>query len=450
MLNDYLEKCCVIGAAGKMGRGIALLLLGEMARMEVERTGRIAGEGRLFLVDVNDEVLSGLTPYLRPQLVRYAEKSIVALRECYKDRADLVENREIIDDFVNSAMSIIRLETDVANAGAAKLFFEAIVEKVEVKAKVFGALKEVCDEDAFFLTNTSSIPISVLDEAADLEGRLIGFHFYNPPPVQKLVEVIPSAKTDPKLKEIAADLGKRLRKTLVPANDVAGFVGNGHFMRDALFGMELAGELGEALGDHQAVYMANKVSEELLVRPMGVFQLMDYVGLDVCQMIMGVMSKYITGQSLSSNLIDEMISAGAAGGQFPDGSQKDGFFKYAKGKPAAVYSLPDKQYVALDGDWVADCDAKLGPAPASCPSWKSLGRDPKADEKLAAYFADLYATDTCGADLARRHLLRSREIARQLVADGVAADIADVNTVLMNGFYHLYGPENDYIQEAQS
>ena len=99
---------------------------------------------------------------------------------------------------------------------------------------------------------------------------------------------------------------------------------------------------------------------------------------------------------------------------------------------------------------MADCDAKLGPAPASCPSWKSLGRDPKAGEKLAAYFADLYATDTRGADLARRHLLRSREIARKLVADGVAADIADVNTVLMNGFYHLYGPENDYIQEAQS
>ena len=65
MLNDYLEKCAVIGAGGKMGSGIALLLLQEMARLEVEQTGRIAGSGRLILIDMNDEILTGLQAYLR-------------------------------------------------------------------------------------------------------------------------------------------------------------------------------------------------------------------------------------------------------------------------------------------------------------------------------------------------------------------------------------------------
>ncbi|MFC1782500.1 3-hydroxyacyl-CoA dehydrogenase NAD-binding domain-containing protein, partial [Planctomycetota bacterium] len=57
-------------------------------------------------------------------------------------------------------------------------------------ARVFSILKEVCGDDAYFLTNTSSIPISAAAEKAGLGGRLIGYHFYNPPAVQRLLEII--------------------------------------------------------------------------------------------------------------------------------------------------------------------------------------------------------------------------------------------------------------------
>ena len=429
-----------------MGSGIALLLLQEMARVELERSGQIAGGARLFLVDANDEALAGLQSYLRAQLVRNAEKSIVLLRQYYRGREDLIENHEIITEFVNSALSIVRLETDIKKAGQAKLVFEAIIEDLDVKTKVFSALRGVCAEDTYFLTNTSSIPISVLAERAGLEGRLIGCHFYNPPAVQKLVEVISTPKTSGELQDMLSELGKRLRKILVPSNDVAGFVGNGHFMRDALFGMELAAELAKDAAGHEAVYMANKVSEDFLIRPMGIFQLMDYVGQDVVQMIMNVMSTYIEGERFHSDLIDEMVQAGARGGQFPDGSQKDGFFKYAKGRPVGVFSLKAKHYIAMDeGDWAEACDARLGDLPVGHVPWKSLTRDPSKDDKLTAYFAALFEADTPGAEMAKRYLLKSREIARKLVADGIANDIADVNTVLTNGFYHLYGPGNDCV-----
>ena len=450
MLNDYLEKCAVIGAGGKMGSGIALLLAQEMARTELECSGRIAGSARLFLIDTNDDALAGLQSYLRAQLVRYAEKSIVALRQYYQDREDLIENHEMITDFVNGALSIVRLETDLQECREAKLVFEAIVEDLDVKTKVFSALKGICGRDSYFLTNTSSIPISALEEKAGLEGRLIGCHFYNPPAVQKLVEVISTPKTSGDLQELLSELGKRLRKTLVSVNDVAGFVGNGHFMRDALFGLELAGEMAKDAAPHEAIYMVNKLSEDFLIRPMGIFQLMDYVGSDVVQMIMKIMSTYIEGEELHSDVIDQMVQAGAKGGQFPDGSQKDGFLKYVKGRPAGVFSLKDNDYVTMDkGDWCKACDAKLGELPAGHVPWKSLIKDPKQEDKLRAYFAALFEADTPGAELARRYSLKSREIARKLVADGIASDIADVNTVLMNGFYHLYGPENDYIQEAR-
>ncbi|KKL18166.1 hypothetical protein LCGC14_2478250, partial [marine sediment metagenome] len=143
MLDDYLEKCAVIGAGGKMGSGIALLLLQEMARVELERSGRIAGGARLFLLDTNDDALAGLQPYLRAQLVRSAEKSIVLLRQYYHGREDLVENHEMITDFVNGALSIVRLVTDIEKVHKAKLVFEAIVEDLDVKAKVFSALRGI-------------------------------------------------------------------------------------------------------------------------------------------------------------------------------------------------------------------------------------------------------------------------------------------------------------------
>ena len=443
MLDEHLEKCAVIGAAGKMGSGIALLLLQEMARAEVAQNGRISGQPKLILIDMNEDALAALQGYLRAQLLRYAEKAIVGLRDGYHERPELVENHEMITDFVNGALSLIRISTDTGDTAGCRLVFEAILEDLAVKTKVYKGLKKVCGPDTYFLTNTSSIPISALEEKAGLAGRIIGCHFYNPPAVQQLVEIITTERTEEKLKEITTELGKRLKKTLVPSNDIAGFIGNGHFMRDALYGMELLAEV-KRLSPHGSVYLVNKVSQDFMVRPMGIFQLMDYVGIDVCQLIMKTMTKHIAGVKLRSNLINAMMKAGVKGGQFPDGSQKDGFFKYVKGRPAGVYSLKEQRYVMFDeGGWVDKSEKKLGPLPEGFAPWRALMRDPLLNDKLKAYFANLFQAESLGAELARKYLAKSREIAHGLVTDGIARDIADVNVILKSGFYHLYGPEND-------
>lgn len=445
MSNDYLDTCAIIGAGGKMGSGIALLLLQEMARTEAEKTGKISGRGRLYLVDMNDDILTDLQSYLKKQMLRYTEKSIVALRGYYKNRPDLLENHEIVAEFINTALSMVRLVTDIKEIGPAKLIFEAIVEKPDVKARVFAQIKEICGDDSYILTNTSSIPISVLDEMAGLDGRLIGYHFYNPPAVQKLLEIITAPNTDKKLHDLATDLSKRLRKIQIPSHDIAGFIGNGHFMRDGLFGIQLARELEKETAPHEAIFLANKVSEEFMIRPMGIFQLMDYVGLDVCQMIMKTMDTYIDTETIHSDLIDKMNDAGVKGGQFADGSQKDGFLKYEKGKPVGVFSLDKNDYFMFDhAGWTKTCSEKLGSPPEGHLPWKAMSRDQNKDQKLKAYFAALFQADTLGAQLAQRYLIKSKEIAQKLVSDGVAHNVEDVNAVLMNGFYHLYGPDNNY------
>jgi 3-hydroxyacyl-CoA dehydrogenase len=443
-LAERYQNVGVVGAAGKMGSGIALLLSQEMALRKIAPQGNGA-RFKLTLMDVSDEALGGLKSYLRAQLRRFAEKNTGTLRGLYADRTDLVENTEVIQTFIDEALDVAFYTTDLAALADCHLVFEAILENIDLKVKVYNRLKEICSAETYFFTNTSSIPIGILDKDVGLEGRIVGYHFYNPPAVQRLLELISSPATRPDLIESSKQIAADLKKKVIPANDIAGFIGNGHFIRDGLHGIA---EMQRLTGEHGfagAAYMVNRVSQDWLVRPMGIFQLIDYVGVDVFQCILGVMNRFIEGEELHSDLIDTLMEKGVRGGQHADGSQKDGFFRYAKGRIAAVYDLQKGDYVALDPAWTEPLDRALGALPEKHFPWKVLSRDRGKGEKLTAYFASLAGTDTPGAKMAVAYLKRSKEIGEYLVESGVAAQPADVNGVLLNGFYHLYGPINDYV-----
>ncbi len=150
----------------------------------------------------------------------------------------------------------------------------------------------------------------------------MGFHFYNPPAIQKLVELIVTKASQPEMQEFANNYAKALRKIVVPSNDKAGFIGNGHFMRDALYGINLAKDLAADRPLYEAIYMVNKVTQDFLVRPMGIFQLIDYVGIDVVQFIMKVMNPHLADENLHSDLLDQMLELDVRGGQMSNGAQK--------------------------------------------------------------------------------------------------------------------------------
>ena len=440
---ERLEKTAVLGAAGKMGSGIVLLTALEMADLGLDPANR----GRDFVlhaVDISEPALAGLLRYLRDQARKAAEKKAVWLRGAYADRPDLVENAEIVDRYVEDVLAVVRPTTRLEAAFGANVVFEAAVEDPDLKVGLLGRIRAEGSKEAWFLTNTSSIPIGELDAKAGLDGRIVGFHFYNPPAVQKLVELIRAGTTRPELAAFAAEYAKKLRKVVVPSNDVAGFIGNGHFMRDALHGIAEAERLAPEHGFAGAVYMVNKVSQDLLVRPMGIFQLVDYVGLDVCRYILGVMAaRSAAGAGLHSPLLDRLAGLGVKGGQFADGSQKDGLLRYEKGRPAGIIDPEAGAYVPL-AEIAARCDERLGPPPASARSWKAVMGLPDRAAFLEGFFRELGAATTLGAELARRYGRRSKEIGLGLVRDGIAAREEDVNTVMLTGFYHAYGPINGY------
>jgi len=441
-LDERLRDVSVIGAAGKMGSGIAVLIGQEMMRLKFESPDRIY---RLNLIDVSEKGLDGLRDYIKAQFVRFAEKSIVSLRTTYKDCPDLVENAEIVDAYVNDAMKLLNFGTDPFLSTNSHLVFEAIVENEKIKVKTYKLLKKLVSKEALFLTNTSSIPIGYLDEKSGLDGRLIGYHFYNPPVVQKLVEVIGSSQTKEELKNVASELGKKLRKILVPANDISGFIGNGHFMRDGLFALDEVMRLKGKFKLPGAISIMNRVSQDFLLRPMGIFQLIDYVGVDVFQCILRVMRTHLGDTTLKHKLIDKMMKNGVKGGQYPDGSQKDGFLKYDKNRPVGIYDLRKGEYVPIDDDWKKKMDKNLGPLPEGFVPWKALLGDSKKEDKLKNHFSSLKKMNSMGAELALSYLKKTKEIAENLVKQKVATSADDVNAVLTNGFYWLYGPINEYI-----
>ncbi|MDZ7778148.1 MAG: 3-hydroxyacyl-CoA dehydrogenase family protein [Bacteroidales bacterium] len=288
---DYinrLKNVAVLGSAGKMGSGILLLTAVEMTNQRLKKENKNETFS-LYAIDVSDKALQGLIPYVRSQVTKIAEKSIVKLRQTYADDPSVIENSEVIEKYVNDVVAVIRPTTRIESAYEASLVFEAVNENPDLKIKLFQQIDKNSNTTPWYFTNTSSVPIHYLNDQAGLQGRIIGFHFYNPPAVQKLVEMIPGAETLEEVQQFATAYAAALKKVVVPANDIAGFIGNGHFMRDALYGIAEAERLSREKGVMRGIYAIDKVTRDFLIRPMGIFQLIDYVGIDVVRYILMVM-----------------------------------------------------------------------------------------------------------------------------------------------------------------
>ncbi|HKK59911.1 MAG TPA: 3-hydroxyacyl-CoA dehydrogenase family protein [Salinivirga sp.] len=441
--TEKLKNVSVLGAAGKMGSGILLLTAQELLHQKLQHENKNQ-QFVLNAIDVSHNALDGLLKYVRAQAQKFAEKKIVQIRKMYADQKQLHENADFIQKYVEDVVDIIKPTTRIEAAYDSNLILEAVSENPDLKNKIFRQISSNNNNNPWFFTNTSSIPIHEIDTNANLNGRLMGVHFYNPPAVQKLVELIKSEQTLPELAEFATQYVKNLKKIIVPSADVAGFIGNGHYMRDTINGIDLAIKLNLKIPLPQAIATVDTITRDYLVRPMGIFQLADYVGIDVVQYIMKVMHDRGIDDNLQSDLLDKLVESGIKGGQNSDGSQKDGFFRYEKGRPVAVINPETMQYANLN-TLSSKVDTYLGEKPEGAVKWKSLLKATDKEDQLRNWFNTLKNDSSKGSELAMEYLQKSKNAALQLVKDGVAANEEDVNTVLMTGFFHAYGPANDFM-----
>ena len=159
--EERLQHVSVLGAAGKMGSGILLLTAVEMADLSLKPENK----GKPFVlnaIDVSDEALSGVLKYLKAQALKMAEKKIVALRKVYAARTDLIDNDEIIGQYIFDVISLVRTTTRLESAFDSFMVFEAIKEDPALKISIFSKISANNPHQPWFFTNTSSIPITKL------------------------------------------------------------------------------------------------------------------------------------------------------------------------------------------------------------------------------------------------------------------------------------------------
>jgi len=265
--------------AGLMGHGIA-------------QVASQVGGFDVSMLDVEQRFLDGGMKMIRESVGRFVEKGKLP-----KDQGEETVKR-------------IRPTLDLAEAlRGSKLVIEAATEDPKLKLDLYRQVAGLLEEDAVLASNTSSISITLLASATKHPENVCGMHFFNPPQLMPLVEIIRGSKTSDetvrKVREVSEKLGK---ETVLCKKDSPGFIVNRLLvpaLNEAVFLVQ------EGVADPADIDKAVKLG---LNWPMGPLQLMDYVGLDTTYNITQVfMQEFQDSKYRPAPLLREMVRAGMLG-----------------------------------------------------------------------------------------------------------------------------------------
>ncbi len=285
-----IVSVAVLGA-GTMGHGIA-----EVAALAGYET---------TLYDVEARLLDSGMEKIRWSLSKLAEKGAITA-----ERAERAASR-------------IACTTDLGEAARCDLVIEAAPENLDLKRGIFARLDSLA-KGSLLATNTSSIPISEIASATRRPERVVGIHFFNPPALMPLVEVIRGARTSDESVQRAVAFCKKLGKHVVVCEkDVPGFIVNriiGPMINEAAWAVSR----GDATAQQVDSCCAYKVG-----LPMGLLQLADYTGIDVIYAASQTMKSREPASLPVAPLLGEMVKAGKLGRK-----TGAGFYSYSAGGAA--------------------------------------------------------------------------------------------------------------------
>jgi enoyl-CoA hydratase/3-hydroxyacyl-CoA dehydrogenase len=298
---EKIKKAAVVGS-GAMGHGIAQLL----ATNGIEVT----------MIDVSDEFLQKGMEKIKWSLDKFVEKKRIR-----KEDAD-------------AALARISTTTSYEQAGKdIDLAIEAVPENMELKKKVFATLDSAAPPNAMLASNTSTLSITEMGQATKRPDKVAGMHFFNPPQLMALVEVIKGDNTNQETITTLAELAKKLGKTpIIVRKDVRGFIVNrvlGAVFNEAFWAFKRGEATKEGI-DASVKYNGGF--------PMGWFELADFVGLDIAYEVGEILYKaYGERFKPCAEVIDPLIKEKKFG-------QKTGvgFYDWTKGRPRIPFNLMDE------------------------------------------------------------------------------------------------------------
>jgi enoyl-CoA hydratase / 3-hydroxyacyl-CoA dehydrogenase len=320
---EKLKKAAIVGS-GSMGHGIAEML----AMNGVEVT----------MIDVNDELLQQARDKIKWSLDKFVEKKRIR-----KEDADA---------------SMARIHTTTSYDEAAKdidLAIEAVPENMDLKRKVFSKLDSIAPSHAILASNTSTLSITEMGKATKRPDKVAGMHFFNPPLMMTLVEVIKGDGTSQETVTTLYELAKKLGKTpIVVRKDVRGFIVNrvlGIVFNEAFWAFQKGEATKEGI-DSSVKYTGGF--------PMGWFELADFVGLDIAYEVGRILyeaygERFKPCEEVIGPLIKEHKFGQKTG---------TGFYDWTKGRPRIPFNMLDEYDVerswavaANEAAWLIHDDA---------------------------------------------------------------------------------------------
>lgn len=225
-----------------------------------------------------------------------------------------------------------------------ELVIEAIVERLEVKRSFFTELEGIVAGDAVLATNTSSLSVTAIANGLKRPGRVAGYHFFNPVPLMKVVEVIAGLKTDPAVCEGLTAFARQMGHTPVQAQDTPGFIVN-HAGRG--YNTEALRIVSEGVADYATI---DRILRDQVGFRLGPFELMDLTGLDVSHPVMeSIFRQYYDEPRYRPTVITAQRVAGNVLGR----KTGEGFYRYVDGKPQVPAEPPVPQVDTIPPVWVS-------------------------------------------------------------------------------------------------
>jgi len=285
-----IKSIGVVGA-GQMGNGIAHVM--ALADYDV------------LLNDINQNALDAAVARIDKNLERQVGREMISAEE------------------KAAAMGRVETTLELPALGGTDLIIEAATEREDIKHQIFDTLKPHLGPDTLLTSNTSSISITRLASRTDRPERFMGFHFMNPVPMMKLVELIRGIATDEDTYQTCLGIVERLGKTAASAEDFPAFIVN-----RILIPMinEACYTLYEGVGNVASIDNAMKLGAN---HPMGPLELADFIGLDTCLAIMHVLHDGLADTKYRPcPLLTKYVEAGWLGRK-----TKRGFYDYRGDAP---------------------------------------------------------------------------------------------------------------------
>ena len=300
MKTEDVKKIAMIGA-GDMGHGIAACCL-----------------------------LGGYNVVLRDIEQKYVDKGMAGIKasfDKFKEKGKLTP--EAYTDALSRLTPMVDLQTAVKDAD---FIIEAVPEKLELKKSVFADLDKFAPKHAILASNTSNISITEIASATSRPEKVIGYHFFNPAILMKLVEVIKGGKSSDESVAIGYEIAKKIKKVpVIVKKDSPGFIYNRVNQTAGVFLSKILEAGHPTPEEFDAAFKA--------IMPMTPFELVDYVGIDIAVHGLEYFAKVLSPDYKPSDALMAYIKAGTLGKK-----TGKGLYDWSQGRPQIDPAKATKEY----------------------------------------------------------------------------------------------------------